>query len=212
MRGRNRNARVLLGGERFGRWTAISTSPNRVHCVCDCGTVRSVDRKSLFTSNSRSCGCLNREQAARRAALRSTTHGHASGGQSPTYRTWVSMRQRCLEPRNASYPYYGGRGISVCDRWRDDFAAFLADMGERPAGTSIDRIDVNGDYVPDNCRWATADQQAQNSRTTKLGPVSVALIRCMSARGSASRDLAHAFGVSSSTIDGVVARRTWRTL
>lgn len=92
-------------------------------------------------------------------------HGHASNGElSPTYRTWRSMMLRCDHPSQDSYQYYGERGITVCDRWRDSFESFLADMGERPDGKSIDRVDVNGNYEPGNCRWATASEQRRNQR------------------------------------------------
>ena len=96
-----------------------------------------------------------------------TRHGHASSGRkSPTYISYRSMLTRCLNASNFKYPYYGGRGISICQRWLDSFENFLADMGERPDGTSIDRIDVNGNYEPGNCRWATPLQQADNQRHT----------------------------------------------
>lgn len=92
-------------------------------------------------------------------------HGHAAGGRtSPTYRAWHSMINRCTNPRMRNYCDYGGRGVSVCARWRD-FAAFLADMGERPAGLTLDRRDNDGDYEPGNCRWATTGEQARNKRS-----------------------------------------------
>lgn len=95
-----------------------------------------------------------------------TTHGHGSaraGTRSATYISWSSMIQRTTNPRNPAWPDYGGRGITVCDRWRS-FEAFLEDMGERPAGLTLDRIDVNGDYEPGNCRWATWTEQRLNQR------------------------------------------------
>lgn len=91
------------------------------------------------------------------------THGHASGGKrSPTWRAWRSMIQRCTYPSQQAYPRYGGRGIVVCDRWRHSFEAFLADMGEKPAGTTLGRMDNDGNYEPGNCRWETDEQQRAN--------------------------------------------------
>lgn len=90
------------------------------------------------------------------------THGHTTDGFSPEYHSWSGMIQRCTNPKRSSYKHYGGRGIKVCNRWRT-FENFLADMGPRPAGLSLDRIDVNGDYEPDNCRWADTTTQARNS-------------------------------------------------
>lgn len=91
------------------------------------------------------------------------THGATRGrGTTPEFRSWLAMRQRCYYTKHAKYPRYGGRGIKVCDRWRDSFANFLADMGPRPAGTTLDRIDNDGHYTPGNCRWATPAQQMEN--------------------------------------------------
>lgn len=94
-----------------------------------------------------------------------STHGQAAGGRlTPIYRTWCAMRARCLSKTNAGYKYYGGRGITICERWLTSFENFRADMGPRPAGTSIDRINNDGNYEPSNCRWATQKQQANNQR------------------------------------------------
>lgn len=92
-------------------------------------------------------------------------HGKAN---SPTYRIWIKMRHRCLSPGSPEYADYGGRGITICERWKEDFAAFLSDMGEKPQGLSLDRRDNNGNYDLENCRWATNVEQARNSRRTRV--------------------------------------------
>lgn len=129
-------------------------------CLCDCGQHRVVRGADLRKQHSMSCGCSWKDSP-------STTHGHArhksKGGNTPTYRSWASMRLRCRDPQQKAWPSYGGRGIRVCDRWQA-FENFLADMGERPDGTSIDRIDPNGHYEPGNCRWATRSEQGKTKR------------------------------------------------
>lgn len=96
------------------------------------------------------------------------THGHNAGKKkTPTLQTWASMRARCTNPKKSDYQYYGGRGITVCDRWQS-FENFLADMGEKPPGTSLDRIDNSGNYEPSNCRWATRAEQMRNTRQTRM--------------------------------------------
>lgn len=149
----------LPAGTRFGRLTVTHDRDGAsrvIGVLCDCGTAFAASVKVLRRGDVRSCGCLRREVAAER----STTHG---GTGSREYTTWKAMWQRCTNPRASKYRYYGGRGITVCARWRD-FEAFLADMGPRPAGKSIDRVDPDGDYEPGNCRWATQREQVANRR------------------------------------------------
>lgn len=155
-------------GIRFGRLVASYfvervESGGALWCFsCDCGNsiVRNV--KSVRTGTTRSCGCLFRETMIER----NTKHGLCKNNPKE-YRSWKDMRGRCNTPTDSDYADYGGRGIRVCERW-DDFAAFLADMGKRPDGCTIDRVDVNGDYEPGNCRWAPAKVQANNKRTNHL--------------------------------------------
>lgn len=119
-------------------------------------------------------------------------HGHRpKSACSPTYSSWLSMRYRCTNENSDNYHLYGGRGISICDRW-NDFVNFLADMGERPPGTSLDRVDPDGNYTPSNCRWATPKQQARNRRNSLLVEIDGVLISLV--------DLAEEFEVPKTTI------------
>lgn len=134
-------------------------------CLCDCGNGTIVRRNPLVSGMIRSCGCLHRESASKIGKLfgPKIIHGHARAIKSPTYNSWNAMKDRCLNINHVHYPHYGGRGISICDRWME-FDKFLEDMGERPNGKSLDRIDVDGHYEPSNCRWASQTEQIQNRR------------------------------------------------
>ncbi len=131
-------------------------------CLCDCGKTVVVDVKNLRRGNTRSCGCLRAESQKGKNA----THG-MSGTGDRTYSSWRSMRDRCNNPSSSKFHLYGGRGITVCEQW-DDFLVFLADMGERPDATSIDRINPDLGYSKTNCRWASIVVQNNNSRTNHV--------------------------------------------
>lgn len=156
-------------GQKFGRLT-VTKLISREHphgksiylCSCSCGNEKEVRLGYLLNKSTSSCGCLFKEHMVNK----NTKHGLMHDNKR-TYRTWKDLRQRCNNPNNKDYPNYGGRGIKVCERW-NDFANFFEDMGVRPENMTIDRIDVNGDYEPNNCRWATSKEQGRNKRNNHI--------------------------------------------
>lgn len=154
-------------GHRYGRLVVMGQAPGRQdnklmwRCQCDCGNEKITSGRLLRRGSVQSCGCLRAEMQATRALK----HGM---DRTPEHRTWVAMRQRCNNPNDTSFEYYGGRGISICERWMASFEAFFSDMGAKPfPGATIDREDPDGNYDPGNCRWASRKEQSNNQRRFK---------------------------------------------
>lgn len=165
---------MVCVGQVIGRLTILERTTRRRSnspvwlCVCTCGAVVEVSGTNLNGGYTRSCGCLKREVLAKRSR-ESAKHGHMrSNKASPTYQTWKNIIQRCENPCHTAYPHYGGFGIKVHPPWRISFTTFLSDVGERPAGLSLDRIDPSKGYEPGNCRWVTLTEQARNKRNNTV--------------------------------------------
>ena len=144
-------------GFRYNKLTVISKNTSKKgnywNCLCDCGTTKAVSASNLATNAVKSCGCTRRKPM---------THGMTY---SIEYVCWCKMKERCNNPSSKDFKYYGSRGISVCDEWNNSFEEFFSDMGKKPSKThSIDRIDNSKGYYPNNCKWATKSEQANNTR------------------------------------------------
>lgn len=156
---RDYTAKAPLPQSRYGRLSIIANAKGGWLCRCDCGTEKVVRAQALKSGSTKSCGCY--QKSVRRQPR---THGMTY---TAIYRLWVSMKDRCYRESVPNYPFYGGRGIKVCERWHT-FTNFYADMGQRPDGHSLNRINNDGDYEPANCRWSKLSEQSRNTRRNRM--------------------------------------------
>ena len=180
---------LLTPNDKFSYWTVISQSDSTHYlCECICGKQRVVLGARLLRGAAKSCGCQQSHYM---------THGaNRNRMETPTYTSWRGMKARCLNQNDKRFSRYGGRGIKVCSRWRHSFLNFLHDMGERPKGMTLDRIDRDGDYEPGNCRWTTVAEQNRNSSKVKLDRAQINMIREMCRRSVPIREVATTFGIT----------------
>ena len=166
---------IDLTGQKFHRFTVISFSHTADikgkkmrlwDCECECGNKRILSSSKLNSGKHKSCGCLRVDNGK----TKNLRHGHTSGSFSPEYRAWQNMLTRCYNPKATRFEHHGGRGIGVCDKWRNSFEEFFKDVGKRPSPNhTLDRYpDNDGNYEPSNFRWATQKQQSQNRRSTRF--------------------------------------------
>lgn len=157
--------RPITPGEKFGRLTAIRPDEKRRWVFkCDCGTEKRINRFNVLRGTTRSCGCLLHESQVQHGRTNTLKHGM---WQTKAFYRWSSMLARCCNPTHRAYNNYGGRGITVCERWRESFAHFYADMGDAPTGLTLDRVDNDKGYSPENCRWSDWRTQLRNRRVPR---------------------------------------------
>lgn len=191
-------------GNRFGYLTVIADSESvrgnkRYLCRCDCGNEKIIYKYNLTSGGTKTCGCR----------MGHVIHGQTRKNKwSGAYVTWAAMIQRTSDENSIGWKFYGGRGIKVCDAWKT-FSGFYSDMGDRPEGMSLDRINSNGDYEKSNCRWATVLEQARNRRGLKMDRLKVEMLRYLASRGVKRSELAALCGISVTHTAYIITRQCW---
>jgi len=196
-------SKLDLTGMRYGRLLVLCGAENdgpftRWNCICDCGNSVIARTNALRTGHTSSCGCLKTELDRAKVIKFGFKHG---GSTTEEYRSWRQMKRRCLDPKSIRYARYGGRGITVCERWLHSFPNFLADMGPKPAGFTIERLNNDLGYFPENCIWADNRTQAKNQTHPNACPVGELKPKAMELRaaGMKYRDIALELGISYGT-------------
>jgi len=154
----------LSVGQKFGKLTVTHPASGFSTCLCECGASSTVKNCRLISGNTTSCGCTKRNVLGDSRRRHGRSNSRLTGYKDRTYGIWQAMKDRCTNSNRKDWHNYGGRGILVCDEWKDSFEAFVQDMGNAPEGKTIDRIDVNGSYTKENCRWITLAEQSANQR------------------------------------------------
>lgn len=194
-----------ISGQAFGRLVAIEPTGQKRwgvslwRCACECGGTHIAAVNSLKSGLVRSCGCLLKDTAR----AKQTRHGEYK---TPTYRSWANMIQRCCNPNSKLFERYGGAGINVCEAWRS-YESFKRDMGERPLGTSIDRIDPAGNYEPGNCRWATSTMQARNKIQPPTSFELAEEVRRLYSYGISPKEIGRILELTRGVVHGILYQR-----
>ena len=201
-----------LAGQRFGRLTVLLDGGSDHHgtrqweCRCDCGNSHIARGSSLYSGHTQSCGCLHVEKSAEAR----TVHGQSPRGhKNSVYNAWLSMKQRCYNPKNPRYKNYGKRGISVCKRWLNSFQAFADDMGPKPPGLTLERTNNDKGYCKSNCVWASYADQSANQRRPILTWLLVRKIRVLLSAGEKQKTIALRFGTTQSNISCIKLNKIW---
>ena len=206
-------ARLIdLTNKTFGRLKVLNRENNSISgqviwkCKCICNKIINVQGGNLKSKQTTSCGCYRDEVTSKR----STSHGMTKSSE---FISWSAMLSRCINQNDPAYNRYGGRGIVVCDRWKDSFENFYEDMGPKPSDKhSIDRISVDGNYEPNNCKWSNSKDQARNRRSNKIKNIEQAneIRKLYSSRNYYQKELAEIYGCSIKTISEIVNNDTWK--